>query len=166
MWCYSLRFPRIRKIKMNQSFMECMTFKELQELGRNSISSVLPIEAAPADETYSSKSSQKRVRFVLEEPKQERMLKSEFFIYLSKKIKLAERESLTGWLEHLGFESSWSLAALKTYGIGRKLIYIHGDDEDNSLSYNFWIHYKSARNLIVIDGVYFCLKKNADSARV
>lgn len=157
MWCYSLRFPRIRKVKMNQSFLNCITFQDLQQLGRDSISNpTIPTKTTPIDESYSSKPAQKRVRFVFEEDteRDENLMKTDFYVHLSKKIKLSEREMLTEWLEYRGFELIWSLEALRIYGTARKVIYIYGDD-DHIDEFKYKIHYRSVMKSIRVQGSYF-----------
>lgn len=154
MWCYSLRFPRIRKIKINQTFMECITFQELQELGRDSISTI-PRDDIVIDESHTIKQIQKRVRFITEESS--KMLKSEFYVYLSKRIRLSERDKLTEWFEYRGFELIWSLEALKMYGGERKVVFVSASTEDYSEDFKMRINYESVSKMIKVEGAYFIL---------
>lgn len=157
MWCYSLRFPRIKRIKMGQTFMECISFQDLQELGRDSISTQQPktkSEPVNVDESYTSKPVQKRVRFVTEESA--KMLKSDFYVHLSKRIRLAEREKLTEWLEYRGFELIWSLEALKQYGQGRRVLYISSCSSDSQdEEFKLRINYETVMEVIKVEGAYF-----------
>lgn len=136
MWCYSLRFPRIRRIKMNQSYLDSLTFQELQGMGRESISAISSkqLPEASVDESYSSK-PQKRVRFALDDQvgaeiiEGERLLKANYHVHLSRKIKLADRERLTSWLEYRGFELIWSYDAAIQFSERKIVLVKHEIDE-------------------------------------
>ena len=165
MWCYSLRFPRIRRIKMNQSFMDCLTFKELQEMGRLSISTtdkvtigqVLKQEQCQDQETFTSLKPHKRVRFLMDEqPKPEKLLKSDYFVHLSHKIRLSERDKLTSWFDFRGFELIWSLEAAIKYS-DRKLMIIICDKEDDHHSDYLSINYNQILNRLQVEGAYFMI---------
>lgn len=152
MWCYSLRFPRIRRIKMNQSFLECLTFQELQEMGRLSISSA-PIATTKEADKFDELKPQKRVRFSINIVKAEKLLKSDYFIHLSHKIKLSDREKLMKWFDFRGFELIWSFEAAMKYST-RKLIIISADNcplYDNFLL----IPFGEVESRLQIEGAYF-----------
>lgn len=151
---------------MNQTFMDCLTFNELQNLGRESISmaptSTIPNDPEPA---YEIKPTQKRVRFVFDDqPKAEKLLKSDYFIVISRKISLVERENMSKWLDDRGFELIWSFEAALEYS-NRDIIFI--DQEFNGT--NPARHPKikqsikitpqfSIEKAIIIEGAYFWIQ--------
>lgn len=146
--------------------MDCLTFDELQRLGRDLISKVPETEIViDSEPTFEVKSVQKRVRFVFdEEPKSEKMLKSDHFIVISRKIILAEREKIYKWLDERGFELIWSLDAALEYST-RQLIYLYPEqDQDrdrvfqNTNKINQCITIKSnfrIEKTIIVEGAYF-----------
>lgn len=154
MWCYSLRFPRIRKIKMNQSFMDCLTFQELQEMGQLSISaSSTSKQVIEEHRPFDEVKPQKRVRFLIDHDKTDKLLKSDYFVHLSHKIKLSDREKLIKWFDFRGFELIWSLEALMKYST-RKIIMISSNkpisDDDHIM-----IHFEEVESRLQIEGAYF-----------
>lgn len=167
MWCYSLRFPRIRRVKMNSSFMDCLTFQDLQGMGRNSISATSSevIHEPLIDETYIHK-PQKRVRFVFDaqegnqEIKQEKLMKSDYYIHLSKRIKLADRERLINWLEFRGFELIWSYEAAIQFS-DRKIIYVthESDDAINNEKISMKIPWNRVEIDLQVENAYFRIQR-------
>ena len=166
MWCYSLRFPRIRRIKMNQYFLDCLTFQELQGMGRDSISTISSeiISEPPVDESYTNK-PQKRVRFIFDDQdkqdiKPERLLKSNYYIHLSKKIKLMHRERLTSWLEYRGFELIWSFEAVLQFS-DRKVIFVRHESDGivQNENISFIIPWKSVEIDLQVENSYFRLQR-------
>lgn len=165
MWCYSLRFPRIRRIKMNQSFMDCLTFQELQEMGRFS-ATTLPTTTMSTDiksfnqitateQDFIAGKPEKRVRFVMDERFQpDKHRKSDFFIHLSHKIRLSDREKLTSWFDFRGFELIWSLEAALKYS-ERKILVIAADDDSEVYDNITVIPCKLVEKRLQIEGAYF-----------
>lgn len=145
--------------------MDCLTFNELQELGRESISTVVKDTKhfQQVDSVYDSKSVQKRVRFVLDEqPKAERLLKSDYFIVISRSISVSERELMYKWLDDRGFELIWSLEAALEYS-PRSLIYITKQsqyilDNEKIKSTVLIDSNKPLSASIHIEGAYFWIK--------
>ena len=162
MWCYSLRFPRIRRIKINQSFLDCLTFQELQGMGRDSISAIVSekIPAALVDESYNSK-PQKRVRFALDnqEELKEKLLKANYHVHLSRQIKLADRERLIEWLEYRGFELIWSYEAAIQFS-ERKIILIKQENDDivKTDKISIVIPWNSVETNLLVENAYFRLQ--------
>ena len=147
--------------------MDCITFQELQTMGRDSIS-------APNTENANVKidnsiiaqeiRNPKRVRFVFdEEPKVARYLKSEFFVHISRKFKLKDREEMTKWLDDRGFELIWSLEAALSHS-DRKLIVITGKDFNESFEHDkIYINlkidtYDLNKSGLQIEGAYFSIR--------
>lgn len=131
---------------MNQTFIDCLSFNEFQELGRESISTVVAVKYPEEHiSVYDSKPvSQKRVKFVFDaQPKAERLLKSEHFIVISRSINLSEREQMYKWFDDRGFELIWSLEAALEYS-SRNLIHISHQDQDELL------HHQRIKNTIII----------------
>ena len=128
MWCYSLRFPRIQKIKLDCDYLDCITFEQVQELGKQSISTERlnrPSETVPEFR----KETKKRVRFVFDEKIQsERLVKSEYYLHVSMKINSRSRESICNWLEERGFEVIWSYMALMRYSYRKILLITSSSD--------------------------------------
>ena len=159
MWCYSLRFPRIRRIKMNRSYMDCLTFQELQEMGRLSISTKLQElttdvtrDQGQEHELFIESKPQKRVRFLLDNLQPDKLLKSDYFVHLSHKIKLSDRDKLIKWFDFRGFELIWSLEAVIKYS-DRKVIIISADD--CPINDFILIPFGEVENRLQIEGAYF-----------
>lgn len=137
MWCYSLRFPRIRKIKLGQTYMDCITFQELQMMGHESISAPFTENNKIDNLIVQLIKNPKRVRFIFDDkPKEFRFLKSEYFVYISRKFKLKDREEMTKWLDDRGFESIWSFEAALSHS-DRKLIVISCKERCKELNESF-----------------------------
>lgn len=121
---------------MNQTFLDCLTFQELQGMGRDSISTISSetLPELPVDESYSSK-PQKRVRFFLPNNNEaekiitEKLLKADYHVHLSRKIKLADRERISNWMEFRGFELIWSYEAAVRFSDRKIIIVTHESDE-------------------------------------
>lgn len=144
---------------MNSSFMESLTFQELQEMGRYSTTTTTTASKSdferPVEASFGEGKPQKRVRFQIDEKiKSEKILKSDFFIHLSHKIRLSEREKLTSWLDFRGFELIWSLEASLKYS-DRKILIITGEEDENEYDATFVVPYKLIERKLQIEGAYF-----------
>lgn len=78
-------------------------------------------------ELFIESKPQKRVKFLLDNFQPDKLLKSDFFVHLSRKIKLSDRDKLINWFDFRGFELIWSLEAVVKYS-NRKLIIISAED--------------------------------------
>jgi hypothetical protein len=144
MWCYSLRFPRIKSVKLSRTFMDCVSFQELQDMGKNYIST------DNADvEAISGMKPKKRVRFEIDMAEQPmKYLKNGFFFYLSKRLSLKDREKLSSWLDSRGFELIWSIEAALAYSDRHILVISTGVDED----FSEFDSSSKIKHILVIDG--------------
>lgn len=137
MWCYSLRFPRIKRIKLDCTFMDCVTFQELQVMGQESLiplDSNMNTNTTARIETKLSTCTkpEKRIRFNFSEIANStnlyKYVKSDFFFCISKKIKLQERREIVNYLDERGIEIIWSLPAALKHS-KRKIFLISTDQE-------------------------------------